>query len=121
MVVTVVDAEFKKSKPRKKDEREIARSNAYVPKLSFLLTACGPALVLEETYVVCSAVLDSEGTFSPDGNCRLSTKGMASGHRFLQLLGGQRLDDLTEKNVKDKCQGGTRCLHVRFEFCRDRC
>jgi hypothetical protein len=47
MVVTIVDAGFKKSKPRTKDKRELARSNTYVPKLSFRVTALGPELVLE--------------------------------------------------------------------------
>jgi hypothetical protein len=49
MVVTIVDAGFKKSKPtgRKNDKREIAKSNTYLPKLSFRLTVLGPELVLE--------------------------------------------------------------------------
>jgi hypothetical protein len=93
VAVTIVDTGFKKSKLRKKDKREITKSNTHVPKLSFRLTALAPTLVLEEINV-CGAVL--KGTFLPDGNCRLSTKGRAAGHRFLQLLGGRWLNNLTK-------------------------
>jgi hypothetical protein len=54
-----------------------------------------PALVLEEINVLCTAVL--KGNFLREGNCRLSTKGKASGHGFLQPFGWRGLNNLAEK------------------------